>query len=248
MRWLASVIYLFLLCSASQAEITVTPEKATVGTKVVATVSAQIPEGATFDGGWEITCNVGTCKAEMAKLAATRSVGIWGPAGTYQIKYSGFWLLLKEITFKDGDGNIVTIQSYLGHGIVDERTTFVLEVENGPDPTPDPSPVGPWRIVLFYDQATLDDMTRDQQAIMRGEQIKTLLKQQGHDLVQRVEGHPTSYPAAIREFVEAVKGKSLPRVALQSFDGGAVIDYPLPTTAQGFLSSLKDPRLKGRLK
>jgi hypothetical protein len=239
-----------LWCFESQAQITVTPDKADVGTKVVAVVSADVPEGAIFDGGWSITCPGQQCKAQMAKLDAPRTVGIWGPAGDYQIKYSGFWLLLKEITFKDGDGNEITIQSYLGHGVIDERATFVLEGENGPDPPdpPDPQPNGQWRIVLFYDAATLDDMSRDQQAIMRGEQIKTTLKQLGHELVQRVEGHPSSYPPALRDFVEAVRGKSLPRVALQSPDGGTVFHYPLPETWEGFMTSLNNPQLKKRTK
>jgi len=249
MSRLASVVLLCLLCAASQAEIIVNPEKAAVGTKVVAKVVAQIPEGATFDGGWAIT---GSGKAEAAKLDEPRTIGIWGTAGTYEIKYSGFWLLLKEITFKDGDGNTVTIQSYLGHGMVNERATLVLEGENGPDPQPDPNPVGPWKIVLFYDSATLDDMTRDQQAIMRaimrGEAIKATLKGLGHQLLQRVEGHPTSYPPELREFIQAVAGKSLPRVALQLPAGGAVLDYPLPTTIDAFLKSLKDPKLKEALK
>jgi len=153
------------------------------------------------------------------------------------------------VTFKDGDGNVVTIQSYLGHGMVNERATLVLEGENGPDPPPPPPPpVASWKIVLFYDSTTLDDMTRDQQAIMRGEAIKATLKQKGHNLLQRVEGHPTSYPPELREFIQAVAGKSLPRVALQSVNGGAVLDYPLPTTVEGFLNSLKDPKLKERLR
>jgi len=242
MRRLASVICLCLLCAASQAEIIVNPATAKVGTKVVAQVIAQIPEGATFDGGWAIS-STGTGKAEAAKLDEPRTIGIWGTAGTYEIKYSGFWLLLKEVTFKDGDGNVVTIQSYLGHGMVNERATLVLEGEQGPDPTE-----GPWKIVLFYDSTTLDDMTRDQQAIMRGEAIKATLKQKGHNLLQRVEGYPTSYPPELREFIQAVTGKSLPRVALQSVNGGAVLDYPLPTTVEGFLNSLKDPKLKERLR
>jgi hypothetical protein len=233
MRWLVSIIVL-LWCATSHAEITVTPDKAAVGTKVTAVVDANIPEGAIFDGGWAITCTGQQCKAQMAKLATPRTIGIWGPAGNYQIRYSGFWLLLKEVTFKDGDGNTVTIQSYLGHGVIDERATFILEGENGPDPTPN----GQWRIVLFYDSATLDDMTRDQQAILRGEAVKAALKKEGHELLQRVEGHPTSYPSEIRDFVEAVRGKSLPRVALQSPDGGSVFHYPLPATWEGFLDAL----------
>lgn len=244
------IIGLCLFWSAAvQAQITITPPKANVGTKVIASVSAQMPEGATFDGGWGISCP-GQCRAELAKLAEPNSVGIWGPAGKYQVTYSGFWILLKEVTFKDGDGNTVTVQSYLGHGFINEKAELVLDGQNGPDPTPGPTPepVGPWKIVLFYDEATLDDMTRDQQAIMRGEAVKSILEARGHKLLQRVEGHPSNPPAAIREFVEAVLGKSLPRVALQSFDGGVVLDYALPETLEGFLNSLTDPQLKEALK
>jgi hypothetical protein len=234
MRWLASIIVL-LWCAAGYTQITVTPPKAAVGTKVTAVVEADVPEGAQFDGGWEIDCD-GDCRAQLAELAEPNSIGIWGPAGEYDITYSGFWLLLKDVTFKDGDGNEITIQSYLGHGFIDEQAKFVLEGKQDPDPPPD----GKWKIVLFYDASTLDDMTRDQQAIMRGESVKADLKKRGHELVQRIEGHPTRYPSALREFVQAVRGRSLPQVAVQSKDGGAVYAFPLPETYAAFVAALDE--------
>lgn len=230
-----------LWCSVGMAGITVTPAQTGVGSKVIATVTAQIPKGATFDGGWTVSG-----KAEHEKLASAGKIGIWGPAGTYEVKYSGFWILLKEVSFKDGDGNTVVIQSYLGHGFINEQATFVLEGTNGPDPPDPPGPVGPWKIVLFYESSRLDNLTRDQQSLLRGEWVKGRLQERGHELVQRVQGHPSSYPPELREFVTAVRGKSLPRVALQGFDGGTVYHYPLPDTWEGFLASLTNPKLTER--
>ena len=234
------ILLALLFCSAAQAEMTVTPSKAPVGTRVVAKVSADVPEGATFDGGWDITG-----EGKLAKLSIPNAVGVWGPAGEYTITYRGFWLLLKDVTFKDGDGNVITIKSYLGHGQVDESATLVLEGDDGPDPPPPPPPpVGPWKIVLFYESSQLDNLTRDQQAILRGEWVKGQLRERGHELVQRIQGIPTQYPADLREYVEAVRGKSLPRVALQGFEGGTVFSYEMPKTWDMFVKMLSDKRLK----
>ena len=112
----------------------------------------------------------------------------------------------------------------------------------GPDPDP-PDPVGPWNIVLFYDSTTLDNLTSHQQAILRGEWAVNQLQDRGHTLLRRIQGHPTTYPTSLAPFVQAVKGKSLPRVALQAPGGGTVYHYPLPDTWDGFISSLSDPRL-----
>ena len=117
----------------------------------------------------------------------------------------------------------------------------------GPDP-PGPTPGDRWNIVVFYDSATLDNLTRDQQAIIRGESVKTKLEDEGHKLLQRVQGHPSSYPTSIRQYVTAVVGQPLPRVAIQSTEGGTVLHFPLPATLQAFLNTLNDPYLKQRAK
>lgn len=248
MRWprigVSTLLAYLLFCSVCLGQITVTPSKANVGQKVVATVSATVPDGATFDGGWSVTCDSGTCRVEVEPLEKKNSIGLWGPAGNYQLIYSGFWLLLKEVKFKDFDGNEVVIQSYLGHGFINEKVAFTLEGENGPDP-----PVGPWNVVMFYRSATLDDATQEQQAMLRGEKIKEQLQSKGHVLMERVQGIPSSYPVRLKPFVEAVKDDTqFPRVAIQHTDGGAILDFQMPGTIAGLMATLDDPRLEEALK
>jgi hypothetical protein len=98
--------------------------------------------------------------------------------------------------------------------------------------------------VIFYDAATLDNLTREQQSVLRGEWVKGELSDKGHKLLQRVEGYPSSYPPAISQFVKAVTGHPLPRVAIQSTEGGTVLHFPLPASWQGLLNTLDDPSVK----
>lgn len=138
MKRLLIVLAALLACSVAYGQIEV-PDTVEVGRKLVATVKAKVPEGAQFDGGWSISCTSGTaCQAEWVPLADKNSIGIWAPAGEYQITYSGFWLLLKEVTFKDGDGNDVTITSYLGHGVINESAGVTVGTPGPPPPPPIP--------------------------------------------------------------------------------------------------------------
>ena len=121
MKYLLSLSLVLVLAMACQAGITV-PADAVVGEKVVATVDATVPPGAVFDGGWSISCDNAACKSGFAELKEPNSIGVWASnAGTYTIEYSGFWLLTKEVSFTDGEGNEITITSYLGHGFITER-------------------------------------------------------------------------------------------------------------------------------
>ena len=239
MRFLVGLVSLVaLVCSVAYGQIKVPPESS-AHTPIVATITAQMPEGATFDGGWKTGDGVHVIPV------ADGAVHIWARPGKHSLEYSGFWLHLKEITFKDGDGNDITITSYLGHGFINEEAEF--SVLGGTDPPPDPPgplPGQKYQLVLFVAADNLDQMDPSQRHLVTSLNVRTGLREHGHHLVQVIdndqirEGVPTKWVP----FVEAVMGDALPRVAIAPVEGGAVSDYPLPANYLALLKFLEDPK------
>ena len=253
MKWriILSVAFLLIASAHVCGQIAV-PQKVEVGDQIVASVTASMPDGATFDGGWSISCIDGTaCTARYTDLRAENEIGIWAKPGKYELKFSGFWLLLKEVKFKDGEGNDVIIQSYIGHGFINESTAF--EVTGGADPIPPnpplpPTPGGPWKLVLFYDGDDLDNLPQGQQALLKSLKVRNDLKTLGHEVLEIVEANALaqsgSIPARIAPYVTAVKDDPLPRVAIAPKDGGTVLDFQLPNSYEALVALLNDPKLE----
>lgn len=235
MQWQIALMTCMALMGFSTANGQITlPEKVEVGEKIVATVQATIPAGATFDGGWSISCDAGSCQAAWEPLKTPNSIGVWTKIpGTYNVKYSGFWINLKEVKFKDGDGNEVVIQSYLGHGMINEQATVVVTGGNQPDPPnpPEPpTPGGPFRIVMFYDGNQLDNMPADQRALLTSLKYRKALEAQGHVFLESLEktAIERGVSDAFQKYIASVEGDPLPRVAIAPIDGGYIADFPLP--------------------
>jgi hypothetical protein len=125
---------LALLVALTVGQITVPTETAPY-LPIVASVAAQMPDGATFDGGW-------TLEGAHFLPDGKNRIHIWAKPGEYKLEFSGLWLHLKDVTFTDGAGQEITITSYLGHGIVNESATFkVTGAPPGPDPPDEESPI-----------------------------------------------------------------------------------------------------------
>lgn len=221
------------------------PAKAEWGEPIVARLERGIPEGATFEGqGWIFPDGLGTFKFDE------NTVGIWpAKAGTYTVKYTGFWILTKDVTFKDGDGNTITIKSYLGHGLYDESATIVV-ANGGPSPDPPgPDPPGPeqkWQLMMFYDQDKLDDLPQAQRNLLTSLTFRKELVSRGHVLLEILESavfaKPQSeVPEHYRKLVDFARNQPLPFVVMAPKEGGATYGQRLPSTAEGFWSLLKDP-------
>jgi hypothetical protein len=245
MRSLIALL-LLLLPSLSWAQIDLPPQ-VNVGEKLVAAVTATIPEGATFDGGWQVRCKDGAdCLASYEPLAQPNSIGIWAPAGEYQVSYTGFWILLKEIKFKDGDGNEVVITSYLGHGLVNESASVVVGTPVPPPPPPPPTPSGPWRIWFLEEPNKRDNLPQPQQALLVSQALRERLQREGHQFQEVVQPPSiTTPPARLQAIVAAFKasGIPLPAIALTPLSGelGAVKVFALPADEAGLMALLAKP-------
>ena len=248
MKWrntVLSLIFLLLMSSGLLGQIVV-PQKVEVGEELVATVSASMPEGATFDGGWAISCSNGTaCTARYQFLKEDNKIGIWAKPGKYQLTFSGFWLLLEEKTFTDGDGNQIKIKSYISHGFINEETAFEVTGNGDPPVPPNPTPAGPYQIMMFYDADQLDNYPQDQRALLTSLAVRKRLQSEGHTVLEILEAKALrdGVPSKFKPYVDAVLNDPLPRVAFAPMDGGKVVDFVLPANEQKLRELLKNSEL-----
>jgi hypothetical protein len=240
---------LWLLAPLLYGQITVTPTDSEVGQKIVATVQSNIPDGATFSGGWSFACDSGACLVEYEPLKDDNTIGIWArKSGDYKIKFSGFWIALEEVTFTDGSGKEITITAYKGHGFISEEAEFKVTggaAPEPPDPPEPPQPGGPFKIVMFYDASQLDNLPAGQRSLLTSLKLRQQLKEQGHDLLEILESSAVNDGVSVKykAFIDTVKGDPLPRIAFCPIEGGFVLDFPLPTSYEDLLRLLKSPAI-----
>ena len=226
-----------LIARAANAQIEV-PATTEPYRPIAATVSVPtMPEGATFDGGWEPSEGV------LILPVSTDTVHIWATPGKHEIGFRGFWLHLQEQAFNDGDGNPITIKTYLGHGFVDESAAF--EVLGGTDPSPGPDPIEPqpgqkFQVVVFLAADKLDEMEPAQRNIATSLTFRRELAETGHKLKQVIDDDQirAGVPAKWLPWVQAVMGDPLPRYAIAPIRGGKIRDFPLPANGDALIKEL----------
>jgi hypothetical protein len=210
------------------------PKEMKLGDPMVVTLKTTIPEGAIIDGGWETPEGMGTDKTVPGKLF----FWVKGP-GTYKITYKAFWLNIKEVKFKDGEGKEVILQSYLGHGLINETAEVKVTSEN---PPPTPQPGGKWRLMFFYDRDQFDNYPKSQREILNSLVYREHLKSLGHNVLEiiDVKALEAGVPATLQPWVDSIKGKTLPCVAFAHITDKSTIQvYPLPLTTEAMDDLLK---------
>ena len=85
MRWLLLIL---LMASPAWAGINVPEEIKSPPEPIVATVDAEIPDGAQSKGKWGIS---GTGEANIIEVNDT-TIHIWAEPGTYTLEYTGMWV------------------------------------------------------------------------------------------------------------------------------------------------------------
>lgn len=102
---------------------------------VPAQLTVTIPEGAaTVDGGWTIVPDRSGVAVDMFDMG--REIRFVAPPGKYKIMYDAN--LTKEVRFKDGDGNEIVLNNYLGR--IKGEAFCVIKGETPPNPPPPPVP------------------------------------------------------------------------------------------------------------
>lgn len=201
---------------------------------LTASVKASVPEGATFSGGWTASEGVSFLQHDATTIHWTAT------PGEHSLSYSGLWLHVIPVTFTDGTGKEITIQSYLGHGSVNESATFTVVGGAEPEPPkPDPpNPAGPKRLVFFLAADDLDSMPYAQKYIVTSLVARKSLAARGHTFLLIDDDQMQNPPTEYAPWVEAVKGDPLPRVAIADADGGPITDYPMPVDYKHLLELL----------
>ena len=212
----------FMLHSTALGQI-VTPAEVEPYRVSTATVKASVPEGATFSGGWVASEGVSFLSHSADTIHWT------APPGEHSLSYSGFWLHVVPVTFTDGSGKEITIQSYLGHGSVNESATFTVVGGADPVPKPDPpKPAGPKKIVFFVAADNLDSMPYAQRYLVTSLVARKNLAARGHSFLLIDDDQMQNPPTEYAPWVEAVKDDPLPRVAFADADGGPITDFAMP--------------------
>jgi hypothetical protein len=123
----------------------------------------------------------------------------------------------------------------------------VVTIGGGPVPPPPPPPPPPpdqrWQIVFFHNSNDLDNYAPAQLSMLQGLKFRKSLVEKGHTFVGSydVQSVPSvSSATGLAQWFSAVKGKSMPRVALAPKDGGTIQDFPLPENAADLLKLLEN--------
>lgn len=140
-----SIVFLLAMafCATALGQIEVAPETKEY-VPIPVTLKTAVPEGATVDGPgliWPAGVNV--------YEVGPNSFVVCAPPGEYTIEYRIEWLHVVPVTFVDGSGKEITIQSYLGSGKPNWKATFkVLGGEPPVPPPPPPVPGDKWGLLL----------------------------------------------------------------------------------------------------
>jgi len=226
------IILALMLPSTALGQI-VTPAEVEPYTIATATAQSDVPPGAKVDGGWSASDGVSYVVVEPNKIVWT------GPPGKHTLTFAGWWVNTKTVSFKDGDGNQITIESYLGSGRFNESAESVVGGAV-PDPKPEPpNPGGKQAIVFFIQTDELDKMNYAQRYLVASLAARKNLEARGHQYLQVIDDDQIENPPAEwKSWCDAVKGDQLPRVAFSPIGGGPISDYPMPVDYKHLLELL----------
>lgn len=215
-------IALLLLATPVLAEINVPAEIQSPPNPIVATVDAEIPDGAQSKGKWEIT---GDAEAQLIE-DGDHQVYAWAQPGTYTISYTGMWVDFEAKAFD----------------FIDEEASLTVTAKDSPDPPPPPPPPPPGakQMVLFYQAQRLDNLPQEQRQLLTSLVVHKRLAELGHVVraVLTSESIRDNPPADYERFVQAVAGEPLPQIAIAPKDGGTVEGHPLPADYESLVKLL----------
>lgn len=225
---------LLLLGGPAFGQITI-PESVPKGTELTATVQANVPPGATFDGGWSISCDDG-CPATYRELKEPNAIGIWSTkVGVYSITYSGYWVLVgPEITVVDVDGVEQKFQPYLGSGRVSETAIFEItgvDDDDGDDDDGDDDTVAAWGLIL----EETGDRTSEWNNRVRA--LRAEFDRMDYRLLIMDETKLPSSLTDIKNYVDA-SGLDLPVLVAASDEGVAIKVVECPDSVDGVKEEL----------
>jgi len=242
MKRLAFIAALLLMCGAAFGQQIVVPTEVEQYRLVPATLNLQMPEGLYLsDGGWEVESDA---PAKVADVKQTGAELIFtGPPGVYTILYDG--VLLQDITFTDGSGATITINSYKGR--VKARAVCKIKGTTPPNPPDPPQPTDQkWQMVIVHQAGErLANLPQGQRDLITSLLVRRELASMGHAVLAVRDDNVLSAgdvePSSIQPFVNAIKksGVELPAIALAPKSGGDVVVKKLSTDWKSLVEMLE---------
>ena len=219
------LFFVWLLCAAPVlAGINVPAEVRSPPDPIVASVDADIPEGAQSKGLWGIS---GTGEAALVEVGD--GVHIWAQPGTYTLEYRGMWV---DFDAKEFD-------------FIDERAEIKVYVgdEPGPDPKPDPDPdpqpTEHLTVVIIEDVSARDELPYGQVQAMTLPDIRELPEL--FRLVDKdVTGPDGQVPPRLEPYVRAAREAGrYPWMMMVDQDGRSLWEGEVPESAADMRTLIK---------
>lgn len=150
MRTIFTIVATLLLAAAASAQIIV-PENVEPHTPIVASLQAELPDGAQIQGGW------GCDDSETCKWIAVNPtlIHVWAKPGRHVLTFRGAWLATRSVELPNGE----VIQAVTGFGFLDHAAEFTVgsdDDDEDPQPNPIPPPPPPGLRVGVIVEETLE--------------------------------------------------------------------------------------------
>ncbi len=118
---------------------------------------------------------------------------------------------------------------------VDSQSDVVEAVLQNGMPGPDPPfpPGQKWQVVIVYESADLDNLSSEQQSIIKSLTFREQVVAAGHKILpggiidQGAVDSEGKAPETVAPYLAACKGKALPRLCISAMTGGEVQTFPL---------------------
>jgi len=138
MRYLVSVAIVLWFAASAAAQIVI-PDRVDPHTPIVASLAAELPEGAQIQGGWA---------SDTAKWIAVSPtvIHVWAAPGTHAISFRGAWVQTRSVELPNGE----VIQALIGFGFLDDTATVVV---GEPEPPPPPPPPPGLRLGVIVEES-----------------------------------------------------------------------------------------------
>jgi len=241
MNAFASLLAALILSGPATSQITI-PAENPRDSLIVGSFSATIPEGATVEGGFEQSSD-----AFDYRKSSDGTLYLAGAPGKHWLEFEGYWVHTRERTFKDGDGNTITINEFLGSGFVKDRSDFTIlgAVDPVPPPIPpepQPGPGGPWKVWFLENPEQRDNLPKKQANLLTSLKFREDLKYLGHQFQELVSDNVLANPPArLEQIANASSGKPLPGLVIASLAGdGEYQWFPLPESYEALAKLLDE--------
>lgn len=233
-------LLIFLVTTALYGQNIEAPKESDAYKLISAALTAPLnPKYEIADGGWEVVGQTVAQVPDVAQISPSKIV-FTGPPGLYTVIFDGS--LVEQFTFKDGDGQMITLPVYRGR--LKGRTNVTIRA-GGPVPPNPPLPAGKYRIAMFVSTDTMYNLPPGQRDVLNSMLFRDYLSANGHVLEEIADPIDLVGVAKWQPWLAAINGKVLPQMVFAIKDEWTnVISKPLPNSIEEAKALLANPALR----